>query len=315
MLSFQDLPDELVLRILGYSKTQDLIIYGQVSKRIRKISHDGTLWATVDLAKKIVKTELLEMILSNGCKILNISNCTIVGSLSSSSMKSQLKVLELSQSVSKIDVLEKLLLSCCSLQHLNMEGLHLTTKMADSICKNGKTLQVLNLNHSHVIGNHYSKVKFDYTVPRGNFQAIIKSCQELKELAFINSDANCLPDEDLEFLARNLSQNVVKVNLTNHDINDGLLKVLLSRCNKVKVLILEATAISEYSLKTIRQYLNPTLEELRLSYCWSVTSVLELKSMPRLQILDLITTKQEEKKIQNLRQLLPHLMIRTFFCY
>ena len=152
-------------------------------------------------------------------------------------------------------------------------------------------------------------------MPRGNFQAIIKSCQELKELAFINIDANCLPDDDLEFLARNISPNVVKVNLTNHDINDGLLKVLLSRCNKVKVLILEATAISEYSLKTIRQYLNPTLEELRLSYCWSVTSVLELKSMPRLQILDLITTKQEEKKIQNLRQLLPHLMIRTFFCY
>ena len=315
MLNFQDLPDELILKILRYSETKDLIFFGQVSKRIRKISRDSTLWVTANLVKKIVKTELLEMILSNGCKILNISNCTIVGSLSSSSMKSQLKVLELSQSVSKIDVLEKLLLSCCSLQHLNMEGLHLTTKMADSICKNGKTLQVLNLNHSHVIGNHYSKVKFDYTVPRGNFQAIIKSCQELKELAFINSDANCLPDEDLEFLARNLSQNVVKVNLTNHYINDGLLKVLLSRCNKVKVLILEATAISEYSLKTIRQYLNPTLEELRLSYCWSVTSVLELKSMPRLQILDLITTKQEEKKIQNLRQLLPHLMIRTFFCY
>ena len=44
MLNFQDLPDELVLKILGYSEIKDLITYRQVSKRIRKISHDTTLW-------------------------------------------------------------------------------------------------------------------------------------------------------------------------------------------------------------------------------------------------------------------------------
>ena len=70
--------DEVVLKILGYSETKDLIAYGQLSKRIRRISHDSTLWATANIVKKIVKTELLEMILSKGCKILNISNSTIV---------------------------------------------------------------------------------------------------------------------------------------------------------------------------------------------------------------------------------------------
>jgi hypothetical protein len=30
--------------------------------RTRKISHDGTLWMTANLERKIVKTELLEMI-------------------------------------------------------------------------------------------------------------------------------------------------------------------------------------------------------------------------------------------------------------
>jgi hypothetical protein len=44
MLSFEDLPDEVVLKILRYSEIKDLIVYGQVSKRIRKISHDNTLW-------------------------------------------------------------------------------------------------------------------------------------------------------------------------------------------------------------------------------------------------------------------------------
>ena len=97
MLNFQDLPDELVLKILGYSETKDLITYGQVSKRIRRISHDGKLWMTANLVGKIVKTEFLEIILSKGCTILNISNSTIVGSLSSN-IKSQLRALDLSQS-------------------------------------------------------------------------------------------------------------------------------------------------------------------------------------------------------------------------
>ena len=158
MLNFQDLPDELVLKILGYSETKYLITYGQVSKRIRRISHDDKLWVTANLVKKIVKAELLEMILSKGCKSLNISNSTIVGSLSSKS-KYKLKALDLSQSAwarkwpdkqayckENIYVIEELLSSCCSLQHLNIEGLLLTPKMAASICKNGKTLQVLNLH-------------------------------------------------------------------------------------------------------------------------------------------------------------------------
>ena len=83
MLNFQALPDELILKILSYSDIKDLINCGQVSKRTRKISHDGTLWVTANLERKIVKTELLEMILKKGCKTLNICHSAILGSLNS----------------------------------------------------------------------------------------------------------------------------------------------------------------------------------------------------------------------------------------
>lgn len=158
---WQDLPDELILKILSYSEVIDLISCGQVSNRTRNISQDSSLWVTANLQEKIVKTELIELILSKGCKILNISDSTIVGSLSSN-IKSQLRVLNLSHSAwehalpemyyhkENSDVLEQLLFSCCSLQELKMEGLCITSKMADGICKNGKTLQALNLNHSFV---------------------------------------------------------------------------------------------------------------------------------------------------------------------
>ena len=97
MSNFQDLPDELILKILGYLEIKALINCGQVSKRIRRISHDDSLWTTVNLENLIMKTELLAMILGKGCMALNISNCTILGRLSSK-IKSQLRILNLSES-------------------------------------------------------------------------------------------------------------------------------------------------------------------------------------------------------------------------
>ena len=358
MLNFQDLPDELVLKILGYSESKDLITYGQVSKRIRKISRDGTLWMTANLANKIVKTELLEMILSKGCEILNISNSTIIGSFSSN-MESQLRALDLSQSAIQYALpangsvltyskentaaLEKLLSSCLqSLQYLNMEGLLLTPKMSLSICINGATMEVLNLNNSYFIEDddviEDDEVEDDEILEGndvidnngyvGSLQAIIKFCTELKELTFINYEDNWFDADDLEYLAKNISPNIVKVNLSNHDITDDHVKILLSRCSEIKVLILKATLITTDSLETIRQCLNHTLEELSVPYYGykRFTRVFKLKSMQRLKILNLYSKKEEDeeivnlfsknvddsKEIQCLRRCLPHLMLRTF---
>ena len=83
MLNLEDLPHEVILQILTYSETKDLTSCGQLSKRIRRISRENSLWMTANLKKKIVKTELLEMILSKGCKILNLSDSTILGTFSS----------------------------------------------------------------------------------------------------------------------------------------------------------------------------------------------------------------------------------------
>ena len=324
MSKIQDLPDELVLKILRNSETKDLINCGQVSQRIRRISHDGSLWLTANLEKKIVKTDLLEMILSKGCKILNISNSTFVGTLSSN-IKSQLRVLDLFQSdlgvTENIEVFEELLSLCRSLQHLEMKGLPITPKMAVSICKNGKTLQKLNLTYTFVDESSYSDNQ-----PNDSFQKIIEWCQELKEVDMNYMDEivgfNYVAAEggriygvldvyyDLQFLVTNISPNVEKFNLLSNCIVDEQVKILLSRCNQLKALSLKAKFITDFSLWNIRQYLNLTLEELSLGPSYiSFTYCLELKSMPRLKILNLYCRKDLEKEIQNLRQHLPHLKI------
>ena len=335
---WQDLPDELLLKILSYFELKDIISCGQVSKRTRSISKDNSLYVTTNLQNKIVKIELLEMVLSKGCKILNLSNSNIVGRFSSN-IKSQLRVLNLSWFAStgvgwptqascteNIEVLEELLFSCYSLQHLKMRGIFITPKMAVGICKNGKTLQILDLNYSVFGESGYfpypnsTVIRLDNIVPNSNIQAIIKCCQELKEvyLAY-NNDKKGPTNDDLEFLAKNISPNLEKLDLSTVNVSNDQVKILLCRCNKIKVLILEETDITRNSLKTIRQFLSLTLEELSLDLTCNMngynnfTNFLELKSMPRLKTLNLYNKRENEWQIQNLKQHLPHLRIRTLY--
>ena len=335
MLNFQDSPDEVILKILSYAEAIDLINCGQVSKKIRRISQDGTLWATVNLEKKIVKTELIEMILKKGCEVLNLRQSTILGSLSSISRsglrrrllipKSQLRVLKLSRpecntncncdtdtySDTDIDcnentgVLEDLLLVCSSLQYLEMEDVLLTTTMAKSICKNGKTLQILNLNSSDLQSSH------------SKYLQIFRSCQELKEINLANvNQGDGIKVMDLVFLAGNIAPNVEKLNLSSIPHDPLFIKqILLRRCNKLKALSIEATWITDCSLKYIRHCLSHTLEELSLGHCDNISfnGFLELKPMPKLKILNLYYNKKDGgEEIQYLTKHLPYVKIKVF---
>ena len=183
-----------------------------------------------------------------------------------------------------------------------MEGVSLTPEMAVSICKNGKTLEILNLKCSHLVA--ISRYAINY------LQEIIECCQELKEVDF--NEVEGLSNHDLKDLAISIPPNVEKLNLTGSDLMDTDVKILLSRCNKIKKLSLEATFITEISLTYIRRYLNLTLEELSLGENKITgTGFLQLKLMPKLKILNLYDEIEESKKIQYLKQQLPHLTIHT----
>ena len=324
MSKFQDLPEELILTILSYLEVSVLISCGQVSRKIRKITHDNSLWVTANFVEKIVKTELLEIILGKGCMILNITNCDVIGNLSSN-IKSQLRVLNLSLPDAwnciylslNTDVFEKLLFSSCSLQHLVMRGIQLTPKMAQSICNNGKTLQILNLNYSSV-----EALSYPFVDDLSYLQEVSKCCQELKEINF--NEVEGLPSDDLEVLAKKIPPNVEKLDLSTADVMDDHVKILLSRCNKIKALSLNAMWITDFSFTNIRRYLNLTLEELSLTEYKSInfTGIFELKSMPRLKCLKLRYKEEDWKEAhkqeldticQYLRQHLHHLMIKTLF--
>ena len=66
-LQFDDLPDEIVLKIFKKLDIKDLLNCGMVSKRIRAISKDESLWEKVNLYNKLVpSTKFLKLVLNSG---------------------------------------------------------------------------------------------------------------------------------------------------------------------------------------------------------------------------------------------------------
>ena len=68
----EDLPNEVLLKVFSYMKPGDLIHCGQVSKRLRAICHDRSLWQKVNLYGKKVSAEFINFILDNGCNHLDL---------------------------------------------------------------------------------------------------------------------------------------------------------------------------------------------------------------------------------------------------
>ena len=56
MSSFLDLPNEMILKVLSYAEITDVVRCGQVSKRIRTISNDDSLFQTEIISGNYVTT-------------------------------------------------------------------------------------------------------------------------------------------------------------------------------------------------------------------------------------------------------------------
>ena len=80
MASFQDSPDEVILKVLTYLDINELVRFGEVSKRMRAISNDITLWKKMNLSRNQrswcdefdVPNKFVKMVIENGCQYLSL---------------------------------------------------------------------------------------------------------------------------------------------------------------------------------------------------------------------------------------------------
>ena len=109
-LQFEDLPDEIILKVLSnLTKTRDLIRCGHISKRIRRIFHDETIWKTFIFVYKTLPTDFLNLIVNNGCKNLRLHCVKIAGDSLNLINPSRLRCLDLTHCQAKVGVLTEIL--------------------------------------------------------------------------------------------------------------------------------------------------------------------------------------------------------------
>ena len=314
MASIQDLPDEIILKVIEYLNINQLIKFGEVSKRMRAVRNDQSLWKKMNLSKDVrpnyeidVPTEFVKMVIENGCQYLSLHFMKVGTPGIPISMKymgnlcldktSSLKYLDLKYCDAHFLFFEEILASCHSLQKLSMASIRecklivqkipgmaskasipeskwITPKMIRSICyQNGRTLQTLNLSACKGLDLE-------------SIQKITKNCAGLKNVELFNAE---LSKDSINFLVNNLTPQVEKLSIGSlRNLKDEHVKTLVARCNKLSVLNLKNTTITNDSLTYIIRSLQHTLEKLNINLCEGITyaKVTELRSMPKVRVLN-----------------------------
>ena len=293
MASIQDFPDEIILKVIKYLDINELVKFGEVSKRMRAISNDITLWKKMNLSRNEwswcdefdLPINFVKMVIENGCQYLSLQYMKVETPMTSAGhlrlgKASSLRYLDLKYCNAGVLFFEEILASCHLLQRLSIAsygpGNCITSKMIGSICyQNGRTLQTLDLSF-------WSGLNLE------SIQKITKNCVGLKNLDLF---ATGLSMDSTNFLVNNLTPVVEKLSLGGLPyLKDEHVKALVARCNKLSVLNLEHTRISYESLYYIIENLQHTLEKLNVRYCYGITVLLrhtitKLKSMPKLRVV------------------------------
>ena len=300
-----DLPDEVILNILGVLDIKGLLLCGQVSKRLRAIANDESLWLKVNMYHRKVPYDFIEKAAGNGCQYLGLFACDIIGFTGISKSSLNLKYLNVRGGCQG---LLKLIQNCSSLQKLSAAHLILDHSVDfdfQYICQNRQTLQVLDLQGS----------KLDFRYHTELVQDLLTNCAYLTELN-ISTYSIMLLDRDLiKALVDNLTPTILKVSLGGQkNLQDEHVKKLVKRCNNITHLDLKYTSITKDSVDSIYEQLKTSLQKLRIKGSEThidFAKLFLLKSMPALKTLicDEPVNDNEEEGIENLKQQLPHVSI------
>ena len=310
-----ELPDEVILKIVGFLDLKELLLCGHVSKRLQAITNDESLWLKLNMRGRFISYDFIEKVIGNGCQYLSLPNCDIMFDDDDTAKhftgKSpfNLKYLNLSNELLSgpggfNNTGVELLQNCCSLQKLSLASLYLDLKDIPYIWKSGQTLQVLDLGH--IWTDHYNET-FKTEVTK-LYQDLFSNCPHLTELYICD---NNLLDSQIQALVDNLTPTILKVSLERQgNLQDEHVKKLVKRCNNITHLDLSSTSITNNSVHSIIGQLKASLEKLKVSGTEvDLATLLELKSMPTLKTLIVDSFVDLHKEIENLEQQLPHISI------
>ena len=280
------------MKVFSYLNVGGLIRCGQVSKRIRQIWSDESLWQSVDLSffdyssdsyknkggNCRVQTDFIIFLLDKGCKYLNLWGAELTGTLELDK-PSKLQRLNLEECVANREVFEEILYSCHSLQQLSFQQIFPDQdfeypNVRRIILQNSKTLQKINLGAFDWL-NDTSKMNF------------FRHCQELTDVK-IDGDFD-IQSEQLDLMIESFPIGILRIDLSyNDNLTDFHIENLVRKCNKITEISLHDTHVTNQSVISIVRHLKSSLELLDLTNCDNIDleNIVEaVGSFPKLKYL------------------------------
>ena len=292
-VQFEDLPDEVILKICSFMDIREILKCAQVSKRIQAISKDESLWLKLNFFEGYVPYPFLEKAVENGCRYLSLAFADLYD-YENSKIPLNLLYLEMSRGNGLGPGLRGphrvILKNCHSLQKLALPNWMINREDINHIGENGQTLKVLNL----------AEHRWNYDPSQT--ELMFKRCVELNELNF--SNLGPYSSKIFTALVDNLTPKILKVDLSNNKyLKDIHVMTLVKRCTKITELNLSYTSITNSSVDSIAKH--PSLEKLDVSNTEiDSTALLQLGTSRTLKVL-----KVKNIDENNLRKGLPNLSI------
>uniref|UniRef100_A0A3Q0R1D4 S-phase kinase-associated protein 2, E3 ubiquitin protein ligase n=1 Tax=Amphilophus citrinellus TaxID=61819 RepID=A0A3Q0R1D4_AMPCI len=289
-ISWDHLPDELLLRIFFCLPLHDLVRISAVCKRWQRLAFDESLWHSVDLEGLTHTGLALQQVLRTGIRRLRCPQILIDGIIQFFPL--QVLEMDLSSSIIPTLALEDIICRCTLLECLSLEGLQLSDTIISSLAENPNLLQ-LNLSGCSA-----------FSAPA--LAGMLKACSRIDQL---NLSWCSFDNNHVKSVVNNLSSSVTHVNLSGYRESltlDGRLQLLtLSFCHS------DSTLLMADCLPVLKQLKH--LLHLSLSRCYHIhlAALTDLDKMfPMLCQLDVFGLVQDSQ-LPSLKKEMPHVSINS----
>ncbi|NXS56701.1 SKP2 protein, partial [Brachypteracias leptosomus] len=293
-VSWDALPDELLLTVFVYLPLRDLIKVSLVSKRWHCLAFDESLWQTLDLTGRNLPPGVIGRLLPAGVTVFRCPRSCIGNPLFTTSKPLRVQHMDLSNCIVSVADLRSILCLCEKLQNLSLEGLRLCDDIIKSIAKN-HSLRRLNLCGCSGFSAE-------------GLELMLSSCSMLEELNLSWCDFTAV---HVKAAINNITSKVTQLNLSGYRENLQMsdVKTLVERCPLLVHLDLsDSMMLKPECFQYFHQLL--FLQHLCLSRCYQISPIAlvelgEIPTLKTLQVFGIVT----DSSLQLLKEALPGIKI------
>ncbi|XP_077873585.1 S-phase kinase-associated protein 2 isoform X4 [Ictidomys tridecemlineatus] len=298
-VSWDSLPDELLLGIFSCLCLPDLLKVSGVCKRWYCLAFDESLWQTLDLTGKNLHPDVIVRLLSRGVVAFRCPRSFVDQPLVEHCSPFRVQHLDLSNSVINVSTLHGILSQCSKLQNLSLEGLQLSDPIVNNLAQNSN---LVRLNLCGCAGFSESALK-----------TLLSSCSRLDELNL--SWCYEFTEKHVQVAVAHVSETITQLNLSGYrkNLQKSDVSTLVRRCPNLVHLDLSDSVMLKHDCFPEFLQLN-YLQHLSLSRCYDIIpeTLLELGEIPTLKTLQVFGIVPDGT-LQLLREALPHLQINCSY--